>query len=84
MLLFNYQEVCNILGYFRKITISLYKHIIFIFSLYEYQKDVGNLCHNYLTLQVMWKLKNEVDKAFMNAFSRAYILNLIGPNGIQM
>ena len=84
LLLRNWQEVCKLfLDYLRKSPSSPYRKVLSIFARNEYQKEVGNLSHIHLMLQIYWKLLNESQTAFVMDLIRASILDIVRSDEIE-
>ena len=50
---------------------------------YEYQKDVGNLSHIHLILQVLWNLLTEQEKVFVKDLIRASNCEIVRPEEVE-
>jgi hypothetical protein len=80
----NWQEICQLLvDYLRYSPRSPFKRVGSIFSRNEYQKDVGNLSHIHLILQVLWDLLNESELEFMEELIRADIISVVKSEEIR-
>jgi hypothetical protein len=80
----NWQEVTKILiHYLRKSTSSPFKRALSIFARCEYQKDVGNLSHIHLILEVNWKVLNPEEKKYIKDLIRCSIFDIVRPNEIE-
>lgn len=84
LLLRNWQEVCKLfIDYLRKSPSSPYKSVLSIFARNEYQKEVGNLSHIHLMLQIYWRLLNESQTAFVKDLIRASVLEIVRTSEVQ-
>ena len=84
LLLRNWQETTMLfINYIRKSPSSPFKKVNSIFVRYEYQKDVGNLCHLHLILEVNWKALSESETSFVKDLIRASILDIVRTNEVQ-
>ena len=83
-LLRNWNEVTKLfINYIHKSPTSPFCNVGSIFARCEYQKEVGNLHHVHLILQVMYDMMTEEQKRFVNDLVRASILDVVRPNEVE-
>ena len=83
LLLRNWQEVSKLfVDYLHKSPSSPFRRVGGIFVRYEYQKDVGNLSHIHLILQVLWDELNEEETIFVQDLIRASNNEIVRPSEV--
>ena len=83
-LLRNWNEVTKLfITYIRKSPTSPFRVVGSIFARCEYQKEVGNLHHIHLILQVLYHMLNEEQKSFVDNLVRASVLDVVRPDEVQ-
>ena len=84
LLLRNWKEVSKLfIDYIQKSPSSPFKRVGGIFTRYEYQKDVGNLSHIHLILQVKWDEIDDEEKAFVKNLIRASNSEIVKPEEVE-
>ena len=84
LLLLNLKEVWKLfLNYLRKIPSSPYRNMLSIFTRNECPKEVKNISHAHLMLQMYWKFLNESHKSFVKDLIRASILDIMRSDEIE-
>jgi hypothetical protein len=80
----NWNEVTKLfINYIRKSPSSPFCKVGSIFARCEYQKDVGNLHHIHLILQVEYDLLTEEQIDFVNNLVRASVLDVVRPHEVS-
>ena len=84
LLLRNWQEVSKLfIDYLQKSPTSPFRRVGGIFVCYEYQKDIGNLSHIHLILQVKRNELSEEENKFINDLIRASIGEVVRPQEVE-
>ena len=84
LLLRNWKEVSKLfIDYIQKSPSSPFKRVGGIFTRYEYQKDVGNLSHIHLILQVLWDELDDQEQAFVQDLIRASNNEMVRPEEVE-
>ena len=80
----NWQEVSKLfVDYLQKSPSSPFRRVGGIFVRYKYQKDVGNLSHIHLILQVLWNLLTEQEEVFVKDLIRASRCEIVRPEEVK-
>ena len=84
LLLQNWQEVSKLfIDYLQKSPTSPFRRVGGIFVRYEYQKDIGNLSHIHLILQVKRNELSEEENKFINDLIPASIGEVVRPQEVE-
>ena len=66
-----------LISFLRNSLCSPFKKVNSIFSQNEYQKEVGNLSHIHLILQVDWKSLTQSEEQYMDNLIRADVMAIV-------
>lgn len=80
LMLRNWLETCkHFIKFLQTSPNSPYKRVLSIFARHEYQKEIGNLSHIHMLIELDWKRMTTKEAAFVKDLIRTSILDIIKP-----